>query len=108
MAIKERAWYAWIDEMPPEPRRFHIVGEVQVQNLGVEALLTVRGPQGIDPYILRLNLNLHQKSGVWPQMVAWVAAVYDETMLPLAGRYIEVQVFHGDELLVTEPVYEPH
>lgn len=59
----------WNDTMPPKPDTFHMVGEVQVPNPGVEVLLAPRTPQGINPQTLLLTLLLVQRAGVWPQLV---------------------------------------
>jgi hypothetical protein len=86
-----RQWYAWLNTMPPKPDDFHVTGEVQVANPGIEALLLKREPQGINPSILLLDLHLVQKPGIWPAKVSWAQARYDE--VPAAGSYTEVNVF---------------
>jgi hypothetical protein len=75
-----RAWYAWNDLMPPTPDFVHVVGEVRVPNPGVEAQLTYREPQGFNPSILLLDLRLHQRPGIWPQMITWKPARYDAVL----------------------------
>ncbi|HJU40844.1 MAG TPA: hypothetical protein VJ724_14835, partial [Tahibacter sp.] len=85
--MNTRNWYAWINKMPPPPDDFHVVGEVEVPNPGIEALLTVRSPQGINPDILLLDLHLFQKPGVWPQVVTWVQARYDKVLKPGSPCY---------------------
>jgi hypothetical protein len=64
-----RNWFAWNDLMPPGPPSFHIIGDVQVPNPGVDLLLTERVPQGINPAIILLDLHFIQLPGLWPQMV---------------------------------------
>lgn len=95
-----RDWYAWNDTMPPKPDTFHVVGEVQVPNPGVEVLLVPRNPQGINPKILLLNLVLVQRAGLWPQLVVWKRAHYEK----VNAAYTSVQIFSGDEVITTIPV----
>jgi hypothetical protein len=100
--IKTKDWYAWINLMPPRPDDFHVVGEVCVPNPGVEPLLALKEPQGINPDILLLDLFLYQKSGIWPQVVIWKAARYDK--IPLKTKYTQVQIFCEDEVIADIPV----
>ena len=65
--METRNWYAWINTMPPKPDDFHIIGEVFVGNPGVEALLTPKQPQGINPRIFLLDLHLIQKPECGPK-----------------------------------------
>lgn len=95
-----RDWYAWINMMPPKPSTFHVVGEVQVPNPGVEVLLVPRTPQGINPKILLLNLILVQRSGLWPHLVVWKRAHYEK----VNADYASVQIFSGDEVIADVPV----
>jgi hypothetical protein len=94
---KTQGWYAWNDLMPPKPDWFHLVGEVQVGNPGVQAVLTPRIPQGANGAILLLDLSLHQQSGIWPQQVTWVPARYDKVLTGAA--YTQVQVFCNDKVI---------
>ena len=102
--MNTRNWYAWINKMPPPPDDFHVVGEVEVPNPGVEALLTVRSPQGINPDILLLDLHLFQKPGVWPQVVTWVQARYDKVLRPGSPCYTHVDVFYDNQSIAQMPV----
>ena len=95
-----RDWYAWNDTMPPKPNTFHVVGEVQVPNPGVDVLLVPRTPQGINPKILLLNLILVQRSGLWPHLVVWKRAHYEK----VNADYESVQIFSGDEVIADVPV----
>ena len=87
--METRNWYAWINTMPPKPDDFHIIGEVFVGNPGVEALLTPKQPQGINPRIFLLDLHLIQKPGMWPQVMTWVQARYDFIIRPGEPPYSE-------------------
>jgi len=98
--VATRDWYAWNDTMPPKPNEFHVVGEVQVSNPGVDVLLTPRIPQGFNPRILLMDLILLQRPGIWPQLVVWKQARYDK----LNADYSEVQIFFNNDVLVNVPV----
>ena len=98
--IATRDWYAWNDTMPPKPDVFHVVGEVQVPNPGVDVMLVPRNPQGINPKILLLDIHLSQRPGIWPQVVVWKQARYDKTN----AVYESVQIFFGDDTIVNIPV----
>ena len=81
--------------MPPKPTTFHVVGEVQVPNPGVDVLLVPRTPQGINPKILLLNLILVQRSGLWPHLVVWKRAHHEK----VNADDESVQIFSGDEAI---------
>ena len=98
--IATRDWYAWNNTMPPKPDEFLVVGEVQVPNPGVDVVLVPRNPQGINPKILLLDIHLHQRPGIWPQLVVWKPARYDK----VNANYESVQVFCGNDVIVTIPV----
>ena len=87
-------WYAWLDTMPPKPDNLHVVGSVLVPNPGVYAVLCKAVPQGINPAILILNLHLIQKPGIWPQVMTWAQARYDEVIASTASAPTQVQVIH--------------
>jgi len=95
--MDSRKWYAWINLMPPPPDDFHVIGEVFVSNPGVQAMLTVRDPQGINPSILILDLHLSQQPGTWLQVMTWKQARYDEVSPPGAAKYAQVEIFSSDE-----------
>ena len=98
--IATRDWNAWNDLMPPKPDEFHVVGEVQVPNPGVDVLLAPRLPQGINPRILLLDLILIQRPGNWTQLLVWKQARYDK----LNAKYESVQIFFGADVIATMPV----
>lgn len=102
--MNTRNWYAWIDKMPPPPDQFHVVGEVEVANPGVEALLQVRNPQGINPAILLLDLHLVQNPGMWPQVITWVQARYDKVLAPGSTCYTDVEIFYQNDPVARVPV----
>ena len=92
--MKTTGWYAWVDQMPPEPDDLRIFGEVCVVNPGIQALLYSREPQGINPNILLLDLYLFQQPGQWPEVATWVQARYDKVLPPNDPRYTSVEIFH--------------
>ncbi len=86
-----RDWYAWNDRMPPKPDYFHVVGEVQVPNPGVFAMLCPKVPQGTNPKILLMDLILVQQPGIWPQVITWVIAKYEKFIVNT--YYDRVEIF---------------
>jgi hypothetical protein len=105
MSIANRDWYAWIDEMPPPPNHLHVVGDVFVGNPGVEALLTMKEPQGTDPAVLLLDLHLVQRPGMWSPVMTWIQARYDRTLPPGGPRFVGVQVLLNDSQLARMSVH---
>lgn len=103
---ESKDWYSWINLMPPPPNDFHVVGEVLVGNPGIEAVLTPRQPQGINPTILLLDLILIQRPGFWPQVLTWVPARYDKVVKD--NPYNSVTVFSGSDAIAEMPVHEIH
>lgn len=100
--LASKDWFAWNDLMPPKPDAFHVVGEVQVGNPGVEVLLVPRTPQGINPQILLMDLLLIQRPGIWPQLVVWKSVRYDK----VNSTYRQVQIFCGADLVADVPVVD--
>jgi hypothetical protein len=101
-----RGWYAWNDLMPPTPDFVHVVGEVLVPNPGVGAELTYREPQGINPAILLLDLTLHQKPGIWPQVLVWKPVNYDAVLG--ATKYARAVIFYDGAPLIALDVQDVH
>lgn len=95
---KVSAWFAWNNLMPPGPASFHIVGDIEVPNPGVEPLLTMKLPQGINRRILLLTLSLIQKPGIWPQHVAVKQVRFDKC----AATYERVSIFSDAGTLVAD------
>jgi hypothetical protein len=65
---------------------------VEVGNPGVEAFLTMKVPQGINQFILLLDLHTFQRPGNWPQHTTWVQARYQSVGDP---KYTDVEIFEG-------------
>jgi hypothetical protein len=91
--MQTRNWYAWLNKMPPGPNSLHVVGEVFVGNPGMQAELTIKEPQGINPAILLLDLHVTQRPGMWPQVMTWVQARFDKVIVPGSPNYTDVEVF---------------
>ena len=100
--VQTENWYAWFDIMPPHPARLHVIGDVQVWNPGVLAVLKRHEPQGINPRILMLDLTLVQIPGYWPQIVTTAHARYDEQAD--SGAYTSVSVLCEGDMIADIPV----
>jgi len=80
-----------------------VSGQVRVGNPGIQAVLTYAEPQGGNPNILLLRLDLFQRPGFWPEVVVYVPADY--TGISEEGPYDQVQItnpYLGD---ITIPVF---
>lgn len=95
--VETRDWYAWNNKMPPKPDDFHVVGEVQVANPGIEVSLIPRVPQGINPKILLMELHLRQLPGFWPQVLTLKQVRYDKILVN--SDYESVNIFCGSEII---------
>ena|SRR5271157_1054315 len=93
-------WYACNDLQPPGPPSFHIIGEVEVPNPGIDVHLSEHVPQGINPTILLLELALVQKPGLWPQMVVHKHVRFEKTNI----AYKEVEILSHSTLIAKVPV----
>lgn len=67
-----------------------VSGLVRVGNPGIKAVLSYAVPQGTNPRILLLRLDLVQRPGIWPSVVVYVPAWY--TGLSEGGEYDQVQI----------------
>lgn len=97
MAIETRGWQAWLDTMPPKPHTLHVSGDVVVANPGVQALLTMREPQGFNPAVLMLDLHLVQQPGGWIQVLAVAPARFERVMPPNSAPYRSVDILYENE-----------
>ena len=100
-AVQTRDWHAWNDFMPPAPDYLHVTGEVQVPNPGVDPILVVKEPQGINPSILLLDLYLRQSPGIWPQIVCWKPVSFQKL---ITDKYTEVTIFSEGTQIASIPV----
>ncbi|QQZ39767.1 hypothetical protein IF690_17085 [Pseudomonas sp. SK3(2021)] len=97
MTTKCTNWHAWLNAMPPKPDELHVVGDVEVANPGVEAYLTMRTPQGINPTILLLDLHLVQRPGQWIQQLSCAQVRFTRVMPPNSPRYTAIEIFYNGE-----------
>lgn len=97
--VQTRGWHAWIDRMPPSPARLHVVGEVEVGNPGVAALLVRRDAPDATAGSLQLHLYLAQRPELWPQVMVWVNASYEKVLIPDDPSIDTVEVLYGDSCL---------
>lgn len=101
-----RDWYAWVNLMPPGPPSFHVVGSVLAPTPGYEARLRPAEPQGINPSQLILEVELVPLPGVWPDVLTWISARYDQKDYDAA--YTEVAIRCGGAIYAVTPVEEVH
>jgi hypothetical protein len=94
--------------MPPKPDDFHVIGEILVDNPGVQGELCPKEPEEIDPNILLLDLHLVQRPGVWPQVRTWVQCRYDRILSPRSPKYTDVEVFYNGASIAKVKVDEVH
>ena len=94
-SAETRNWHAWNNQMPPKPDDFHIVGEVDVPNPGVDVELLARVPQGGNPQIFLSDLIMVQRPGIWPQVITTKQVRYDKVLVN--SVYTEVNVFLSEK-----------
>jgi hypothetical protein len=99
-----RDWYAWNNLMPPKPDHFHIVGEVEVPNPGVDAELVLRPSKS--KKTIAFDLVLTQRPGLWPQVLVWKPVRYDKVMT--SATYSKAQVWCGEKKIEEIPVEDVH
>lgn len=102
--VATRDWYAWNDLMPPRPDHFHIVGEVEVPNPGVDVELVPRKAKG--KKTIAFDLVLIQRPGIWPQVLTWKPVRYDKVIT--GTKYANAEVWCGDTKIVDETVHDVH
>ena len=95
--VQTENWYAWYNTMPLGPTLLIVIGDVQVGNPGVLAVLKMHEPQGINPQSLMLDLTLVQRPGYWPQIVTTAHARYDEQAE--VGTYTSVSILCEGEII---------
>jgi len=99
--IKTSDWNAWIDTMPVQPTpggTLHVTGEVDAGS--ALAFLVKRQPQGINPQVLLLDLQV--VNGIVP--VKNPQQVHYRENLEKGQRYTEVDIFYQgqEEARITE------
>lgn len=104
--METKDWYAWLNLMLPKPDDFHIIGKVYVENPGIIPWLTPHQPQGFNPKILMLDLNLFQKPGNWIDKMTWVETRYDKVLFQGILEYDQIHIFYEGASLATFSVEE--
>jgi len=105
MPVPNTRWYAWIRLMPPQPDTFHVVGEVEVDNPGIQGELVYRRPQGTNPQVLCLDLTLAQQPGNWARDSTTVPASYETKLTAQSIRHSHIEIFFEDNPIGTFPVH---
>jgi hypothetical protein len=93
MPPKQDTFKAWIDEMPPGPRKFICTGDVVEPTTGWVVTLERAQPQGINPLILLLNVKAVRPTGPAGQIVTTYAVRYEES--PPKADYAEARISDG-------------
>jgi hypothetical protein len=101
----DRSYEAWIDLMPGANDTLHVKGKVTVPTTGYKAQLVEAVPQGINPAILLLRLELTKPTGPAGQMVTTLEVRYSK---PHAKQYKQVQIEEEGHPSETVPVKEVH
>lgn len=96
---ESRDWFAWNNKMPPGPARLIVTGVVTVANPGVEPILVIANPQGINPAHLLLNLFLCQKPGIWPAVVVDKPVRFEQHSDP---NYTHVDIVGGPSIEIVD------
>ncbi|MEQ1759979.1 MAG: hypothetical protein ABL986_16815 [Vicinamibacterales bacterium] len=92
------AWYAWNNMMPLQLDHIHVLGSVDVPNVGVYPELVLRVAQGASPSVLLLELRLRQQAGIWPNAV--VRKQVQHRAVLRAMPYSRVVIYVGSKVLV--------
>ncbi|MGD2132419.1 MAG: hypothetical protein PVI23_06460 [Maricaulaceae bacterium] len=98
--VTTRDWRAWEDRMPPGPPSFHVTGAVMLPHGGYDVTLTPTTPQGFNPAILMLDLNVTERDGPHTPAVETRGARYDIDPYDAGSpRYDEVNIFYEGEMI---------
>lgn len=98
--IPTKKWYAWNNLMPPGPHFFHVIGEVEISEPGVCAMLTPKIPQGTTATVLLLDLHIIKN----PNIVNGGGVVrYGEVITDTI--YSKVQIYCQDEIIADIEVF---
>ena len=98
-APKNKDWYAWEDQMPPNPPgpTLYVTGEVETSGGNIVPVLKPAVPQGINPKILILDLTLLDTHRPGIAVVDYRTAWYSQDVTP--GQYSQVQInWEGAEI----------
>lgn len=105
-APNTRNWKAI--EMPDFVGRIYkltVTGEVEIIGTGTTAKLTKHQPQGFNPAILLLDLDIHSPGGIQGQIARFVKVAYEEKT---SGRqYTDVDILFDGEIIAHVKVDHP-
>ena len=97
MTMQSRDWQVRINRVQPKSYEIEVTGEVYVGNPGIQVYLTKKEPQGFNPNILMLDINLHQKPGVFIQRMTWKLAEFVQDITPDDPKYKAVEILMDNE-----------
>jgi hypothetical protein len=106
IVMETKNWSAWIDLMPPAPKRLHVEGDVRVGTPTSQAALIAKVPQGINPTILLLDPEVRPHAG--PEVMTWVKAQYDKVIDSGGAAPSQVEVLLNNTSIAKRPVKEVH
>ncbi|HYG33995.1 MAG TPA: hypothetical protein VEC99_04380 [Clostridia bacterium] len=98
----ELGWTAVHDFMPPGPAKLRVKGVIMMPTPGYRLNLTRATPQGINPAILLLNLDITPPTGIQPQVLTPTPVAYEEQS---NERYRSVQIEPIHELVDVQEVH---
>lgn len=101
---KTHDWHAWNNMMPGGPKSVHVTGSATVNSGGWTASLTKAAPQGINPEILMLNLEVTPPGGIATQPMLELPLSYSEDN----ANNKKVQVRCGNKLIADLLVEDVH
>ena len=105
-APNTRNWKAI--EMPDFVGRIYkltVTGEVEIIGTGTTAKLTKHHPQGFNPAILLLDLDIHSPGGIQGQIARFVKVTYEEKTS--GNQYTEVDILFDGEIIARVKVEHP-
>jgi hypothetical protein len=105
--LAHKDWSAFVNAMPgpgPRNRDLIVTGQVQLGVAGQGVSLKIMEPQGINPAILMLEVDIEEKIGA--QVLTW----YDVRLeVPTdQSAYTEVSILWKGEMLATVPIMIAH
>ncbi|MBK8504269.1 MAG: hypothetical protein IPL46_19920 [Saprospiraceae bacterium] len=100
--LHTQKWYAWISLSKGQPRILSLEGEIEGNNVGIEAVLLKKKSMEDDDDTLKLELVIHQRPGTWKKLSCWNRAKYDEVLL--GNLYSMVYIYVEGSLIEKFPV----
>ncbi len=99
--IEAMDWMA-VDNQEPPGRRFYVTGKVVVSTAGYSVTLKKRSPQGINPEVLLLDLEITRPTGMVAQVITTEEPRYEED--PYSGPHTSVGIYCGSDELASPTV----